>query len=175
MATPSVPSFTPEFARTCAEVMLQGLENEAPVTRKVIAAVTKPDFKLDPKSTAALDLAWHIVVSEFQFLDWIATGKMMEQETVEKMKPASIAGVIKWHEENLPKAIAKIRAMPSEKLAAPLNFANVFNYPAFIYLNFANNHNVHHRGQLSAYLRPMGSKVPQIYGGSADEPWQPPA
>jgi uncharacterized damage-inducible protein DinB len=29
---------------------------------------------------------------------------------------------------------------------------------------------VHHRGQLSTYLRPMGSKVPQIYGPSADEP-----
>ena len=29
---------------------------------------------------------------------------------------------------------------------------------------------MHHRGQLSAYLRPMGAKVPAIYGGSADEP-----
>jgi uncharacterized damage-inducible protein DinB len=29
---------------------------------------------------------------------------------------------------------------------------------------------IHHRGQLSMYLRPMGSTVPQIYGPSADEP-----
>jgi uncharacterized damage-inducible protein DinB len=29
---------------------------------------------------------------------------------------------------------------------------------------------IHHRGQLSTYLRPMGAKVPQIYGPSADEP-----
>jgi uncharacterized damage-inducible protein DinB len=36
-----------------------------------------------------------------------------------------------------------------------------------------NNHSVHHRGQLSTYLRPMGSKVPAIYGGSADEPFKP--
>jgi uncharacterized damage-inducible protein DinB len=28
---------------------------------------------------------------------------------------------------------------------------------------------VHHRGQLSTYLRPMGSKVPSIYGPSADD------
>jgi uncharacterized damage-inducible protein DinB len=27
---------------------------------------------------------------------------------------------------------------------------------------------VHHRGQLSTYLRPMGGKVPAIYGPSAD-------
>jgi uncharacterized damage-inducible protein DinB len=29
---------------------------------------------------------------------------------------------------------------------------------------------VHHRGQITTYLRPMGSTVPQIYGPSADEP-----
>jgi len=29
---------------------------------------------------------------------------------------------------------------------------------------------VHHRGQITTYLRPMGSKVPQIYGPSGDEP-----
>ncbi len=29
---------------------------------------------------------------------------------------------------------------------------------------------VHHRGQITTYLRPMGSAVPQIYGPSADEP-----
>jgi uncharacterized damage-inducible protein DinB len=33
------------------------------------------------------------------------------------------------------------------------------------------SHSIHHRGQLSAYLRPMGAKVPSIYGGSADEPF----
>ena len=36
------------------------------------------------------------------------------------------------------------------------------------WIGFANNHSVHHRGQLSAYLRAMGSKVPDIYGPSAD-------
>jgi uncharacterized damage-inducible protein DinB len=46
----------------------------------------------------------------------------------------------------------------------------MFQLPAAAYLNFANVHCIHHRGQLSAYLRPMGGKVPSIYGGSADEP-----
>jgi hypothetical protein len=35
-------------------------------------------------------------------------------------------------------------------------------------------HSVHHRGQLSAYLRPMGAKVPAIYVESGDEPYPPP-
>jgi uncharacterized damage-inducible protein DinB len=36
-----------------------------------------------------------------------------------------------------------------------------------------NNHSIHHRGELATYLRPMGSKVPSIYGGSYDEPFVP--
>ena len=36
-----------------------------------------------------------------------------------------------------------------------------------------NNHMVHHRGQLATYLRPMGGKVPSMYGGSFDEAYQP--
>jgi uncharacterized damage-inducible protein DinB len=36
-------------------------------------------------------------------------------------------------------------------------------------------HTAHHRGQLTVYLRPMGAKVPSIYGGSFDEPMNPPA
>jgi uncharacterized damage-inducible protein DinB len=46
--------------------------------------------------------------------------------------------------------------------------------PAVVFLNFALVHSVHHRGQLAAYLRPMGGKVPSIYGGSADEAWEGP-
>jgi uncharacterized damage-inducible protein DinB len=41
-----------------------------------------------------------------------------------------------------------------------------------VYLSFVNNHSIHHRGELATYLRPMGSKVPAIYGPSADEEWK---
>jgi uncharacterized damage-inducible protein DinB len=46
----------------------------------------------------------------------------------------------------------------------------VFDYPLLVYVQFMLSHTIHHRGQLSVYLRPMGAKVPSIYGGSADEP-----
>ena len=60
--------------------------------------------------------------------------------------------------------------MPAEKLAATVDFFGMMQMPNVTYLGFANNHSVHHRGQLAAYLRAMGSKVPAIYGDSADEP-----
>jgi len=65
--------------------------------------------------------------------------------------------------------------MTAEQLLMPVNFAGVFNMPAVLYLGFLNNHSIHHRGELATYLRPMGSKVPAIYGGSYDEPFVPPA
>jgi uncharacterized damage-inducible protein DinB len=60
--------------------------------------------------------------------------------------------------------------MTGDELAKIVDFYGMFQLPAAAYLNFANVHCIHHRGQLSAYLRPMGGKVPSIYGGSADEP-----
>jgi uncharacterized damage-inducible protein DinB len=50
----------------------------------------------------------------------------------------------------------------------------LYNFPAVAYLSIMSRHSIHHRGQLAAYLRPMGGKVPNIYGGSADEPFEPP-
>jgi uncharacterized damage-inducible protein DinB len=44
----------------------------------------------------------------------------------------------------------------------------MFQLPAVMYLNFVINHSIHHRGQLSVYLRPAGGKVPAIYGESYD-------
>jgi uncharacterized damage-inducible protein DinB len=44
----------------------------------------------------------------------------------------------------------------------------MFQQPAVMYLNLLMHHSVHHRGQLSMYLRPMGAKVPSIYGESYD-------
>jgi uncharacterized damage-inducible protein DinB len=41
--------------------------------------------------------------------------------------------------------------------------------PAVTFFAAMNNHMIHHRGQLAAYLRAAGSKVPAIYGMSADE------
>ena len=49
-------------------------------------------------------------------------------------------------------------------------FLDGVKQPAVGFLGLANNHSVPHRGQLSAYLRAMGSRAPALYGGSADEP-----
>lgn len=152
--------------------MLQGLQRELEVTKKVLSAVpdSNRDFRLDPKSRTAWELAWHLAASDVQMLDEIADHKF-DMAPRFKQEPRDIADLVNWYETNFLRAANRVRAMTPEQLATPVDFAGVFKMPAVFYLGFVNNHSVHHRGQLAAYLRPMGSKVPSIYGGSADEPW----
>jgi len=166
-------SLSPEFAAGQREVMLMGLAREMETTKKVIGAVLdeKRDFRLDPKARTAWELAWHIASSDVQMTDEIADQKF-SMEPRFKDEPKNIAEMVKWYDTNMNRAMARVKALTPEQLCTPVDFYGVFNMPAVFYLSFVNNHSIHHRGQLSAYLRPMGSKVPSIYGGSADEPWK---
>jgi len=173
MATAVRSETSPEFAAAYRDAVLHSIENEIGITRRVLEAVpdNKRDFKLDPKARPAGDLAWHIASDDVIFLDAIAEMKFNFPDTrYDKQRPTTSAAVGEWYEKNMKRAVDKIRAMTPAQLATPVNFLNMFNFPAAFYLDFMVKHSVHHRGQLSAYLRPMGSKVPSIYGGSADEP-----
>lgn len=164
----------PEQAAFLAQVFVQGLEREYETTKKVIAAVPegKKDYCPDPNARSAFDLASHIATSEVWFLDGIANGEFASGEAP---KFGTIAEVLAFYEKQFPAGLAKVKALPPENLAKMIPAFGMLNLPAVAYLGFLNNHSIHHRGQLAVYLRPMGSKVPSIYGGSHDEPLQMPA
>jgi len=166
---------TPEFAAAYRDLMLYGFRNEAATTRKVIAAIpeAQSDYKPDPHAYSAKDLAWHIAASELMFLESILNLKF-DMGGAQPEKPETVAAILAWRDSNLEPALDRLAAMPADQLLTPIDFAGVFNLPAFMYLNFLNSHSVHHRGALATYLRPMGTKVPSIYGGSYDEPFKMP-
>jgi len=173
MSTATQPRFTADFAASFAGLILGTLERETASTRKVIANVPndKRDYKPHPNSRSAWDLATHLAQSDVWFLNSIADGQFVW--TGDPGAPASdVNGLLAWHEAEFPKALARVKAMKPEQLLKPADFFGIMNVPVFLYLEFAQNHRVHHRGQLSTYLRPMGAKVPDIYGGSFDEPFQ---
>jgi uncharacterized damage-inducible protein DinB len=167
---------TPEFALAFRAVMLDGFKREAKTTKRVLAAVPneKSSYKPDPCARTGWELAWHLANSDIQFLEGIADLKFSAGKAPAD-KPTDIAGVVEWYDRNLQRGIARVEALTGEQLLTVINFAGVFNMPAVFYLGFLNNHSIHHRGELATYLRPMGSKVPAIYGGSYDEPFVPPA
>jgi len=166
---------TPEFVLGYRAMMLDGLNREAEITKRVIAAVpdVKSDYKPDPHARTAKELAWHLANTDIQFLDGIADLNFSMQTP--ENKPQTSAEVVAWYDENIRRAADRVAAMTPEQLLTPVEFFGVFNLPAVLYLGFLNNHSIHHRGELVTYLRPMGSKVPSIYGGSYDEPFVMPA
>jgi uncharacterized damage-inducible protein DinB len=166
---------TPDFALGLRAMMLDGILREAEITKKVIAAVpdAKSDYRPDPHARTAKELAWHLANSDIQFLDGIAD--LHFNMATPEHKPETSAEVATWYDENMKRGAARVAQMSAEQLVTPVNFYGVFNLPAVAYLGFLNNHSIHHRGELATYLRPMGSKVPSIYGGSHDEPFQPPS
>ncbi|MGA3042466.1 MAG: DinB family protein [Bryobacteraceae bacterium] len=168
--------FTPDQAKGLSMVFLQSLGNEVPTTRRVLAAVPEAqlDFKLGEKGRTARELMWHIAHSEGWFGDGIVAGSFAGGGA-DPAPPATAAEILAYYDQHVPALSGKIAALSGEHLATPVSFFNVFNLPAVLYMDFWIKHTVHHRGQLSSYLRAMNAHVPSIYGGSADEPFQMPA
>jgi uncharacterized damage-inducible protein DinB len=162
---------TPEQGKAFCKMFTDTSSHEAETTKKVIRAVPdeKKSYKPDPKSMSAHELAWHIASAEIMFYDVILSGQPPAGRPPEP--PATIGAILDWYETNHRDRVKKINEMPGDKLAQNLPLFGM-TFPAVMYLDMMNRHSVHHRGQLSTYLRPMGSKVPSIYGGSADEPMQ---
>jgi hypothetical protein len=112
------------------------------------------------------------VASEAWFADGIAQGDFSQPES-EMPAKASVKDMLAFY-DGLPAKIGKLKAMSAEDLAKPVSFFGVMQLPNVMYLSFLTNHSIHHRGQLSTYLRAMNAHVPSIYGGSADEPFEMP-
>jgi uncharacterized damage-inducible protein DinB len=162
-------------ARFLVATLTGVLENEFKTTCKVLGAVKddNKNYKPDEKSRSAWELATHIATSDVWFLDSIIQGKFnFDPEAAKKAESqfASVSDVVAFYQKAFPAKLAELRALSDENLTRTVDFFGMMKMPAAAFLPLANNHGIHHRGQLAAYLRPMGSKVPAIYGGSADEP-----
>lgn len=165
--------FTPEQAQGMAMFLIQGIENEYTITKKVLAALPEGEksFKLGDKGRTAQELHWHIVSSELWFLDGIAAGQFGPDE---RPMPATVKEAVDMYAKEFGPKLAKVKELSAEKLAAVVPFFHM-SMPNVVYLSFLSNHSIHHRGQLSTYVRAMNGHVPSIYGGSADEPYDMPA
>ena len=148
------------------------LQQEWKTTYKVIAAVPedKKNYKPDPNSRDAWFLAHHIATTDVGFLQAVAANDFgaFKAET----SANSVSGLADWYKHEFPKALERVLALDGAHLAKIVEAWGVLKLPSAAYVLFCNNHMVHHRGQLSTYLRAMGSKVPAIYGNSFDEQMQ---
>ena len=162
---------TPEL-----EQFLQVWDMESATTRKVIAAVpeTKRDYRPHEKARSARELAWHLVGAERFFIDGCLARAF--EFTRGPEAPASMREILETFDRQHPELVRRVRQTDDQKFQGVIKFyvapKQMGDMPIMAILwGLVVMHAVHHRGQLSVYLRAMGEKVPSIYGPSLDEPW----
>ena len=161
----------PNQAKIVADFLIADLENEMQTTLRVLGAVPNahPDYRPDAKSKTALGLVRHITLEDEWLLNCIADGAFTpppdDSDACGIMNPAD---AVARYQERVPAALNRVRALPAEKLTEVIDLFGMIQMPGINFLSMAAKHSVHHRGQLSTYLRPMGGNVPGIYGPSAD-------
>jgi len=159
-----------ENASFLLQYTLPTIQNEHRSTRSVIEAIPQShlDYKPDPHAKTAMELAWHIVAAEHRFYGGIVAGvfdfaPIHQPETV-----GTARDIAQWYGQSFERNFRTLAELSGEQLVKVLDFRGLFRLPAVAYLNFSLHHTIHHRGQLSTYLRAMGGKVPSIYGESHD-------
>lgn len=161
-----------EKAKTIASFLMDELESEMQTTLRVIGAVPIDhlDYRPDKVSRSGLGLIRHIVLEDEWLLNCTAGGAF-----VPPPDDSNACGImtpedgIRRYKERLPAAIQRARGIPPERLCEEIDFMGIMKKPGIAFLSITVKHSVHHRGQLSAYLRAMGGKVPGIYGPSGDK------
>jgi uncharacterized damage-inducible protein DinB len=147
-------------------------EKEAPATRKVLSRIPEgSDYRPDPKSRPAREIAWLIVREEIALADGFEKGVF---EWTEVPAPATMREVLDMYDRHHDEATRRLHAVEAVRWEQKVPFVyqgqEVMSEPGFENAWGFLLDMIHHRGQISTYLRPMGSTVPQIYGPSADEP-----
>ena len=141
--------------------------NESRTTSKVLSRIPEgSDYRPDPKSRTAREIAWQIINEEKMIIEALESGTFAwapppapatMKEICERVREAE-----RGHRGTLERAPAgalggTLEFFGRQRPASPMAWSFLFDI-------------VHHRGQITTYLRPMGSTVPQVYGPSADEP-----
>lgn len=157
------------------ETFLAHQEREHRTTIKVLRAFPPEEasFKPHPTSMTALETAW-MMAAMLSDPDSIA-GDEMKMEGEPPPTPKSWEELTTQYEKSYAAFVRKVQSMSDDELngsirvpmakdrTEPQRRQDVLWY--FLHAM------IHHRGQLSVYLRMVGGKVPSIYGPSGDEPW----
>jgi uncharacterized damage-inducible protein DinB len=158
-------------AKAVGDFLVADFESEMQTTLRVLEAVPNDllDYQPDSKAKTGLGLIRHITLEDEWMLNCIANGEFTtppdDSDACGIMSPAD---AVARYKERVPAALGPVRTLSGEKLTNVIDLLGLMQMPAVNFLAMAIKHSVHHRGQLSTYLRPMNGKVPGIFGPSAD-------
>jgi len=148
------------------------LAHERSLFANVLSAVTEDglDYQADPKARSARQLIEHLIGHNLDLLELLDDGVIHHRNQVPF---ESLEAALTHFDESFGKLINKLdhfdegKWNESGKFYAGEHLVMEAPCQQLAWMMFLDA--IHHRGQLSTYLRPMGSRVPAIYGPSADD------
>ena len=155
------------------EFCLARRKSEIPTFVKVLKAVpqARSTYRPDPKSRTAAELAGLLAYEEAALLSLLESGTVQWKD---QPAPTQMADVVASFERSAQAVTDRLERLDETAWTKQGRFLMEGAPPwedtieNFFWGMFFDA--IHHRGQLSTYLRPMGGKVPSIYGPSADDP-----
>jgi uncharacterized damage-inducible protein DinB len=146
-------------------------DKEAVATRKVLARIPEgSDYRPDPKSRTAREIAWVMIIEEAVLADGLEKRALAWND---RPLPHTMAEVLAAYDTLHAGATKTLQGIPADVWETEVPFLwegqEVMRAPGYEMAWGFLLDQIHHRGQISTYLRPMGSTVPAIYGPSADE------
>lgn len=162
-------------ATTAKARFLRAYEREHATTRKVLRAFpsSKSEFRPHERSNSALKLAWTFVVEERVMLKGLRNEQILGGAW--PAAPETWDAVLSAFDKQYDDVVAQLRDPSNPSLEGTVGFMvgpkQTGDYALEDFLWFMLSDQIHHRGQLSVYVRMTGGQVPSIYGPSADEPW----
>jgi uncharacterized damage-inducible protein DinB len=158
-----------------SEPLIAELQIEAVTTRRMLERVPQDSLTWKPheKSRTLGEIAAHIANLPGLF---IATLNRDEFDRYDyKSVTDTVSDILDTFDRNISSAFEVLKTQSDERLLAPWRYKYgeqvLFEMPRLIVIrSTALNHLIHHRGQLSVYLRLLNVPLPSVYGPTADEP-----
>jgi uncharacterized damage-inducible protein DinB len=148
---------------------------EHATTMKVVRAFPtgKSEYRPHDRSSTARQLVWTFVIE--QQLIMAALTDTLKLGGGIPPAPEDFDAIVAQLESDFAKTRDLLQSATDAQLSSSVDFPTgprqMAKWPKLDFLWFILSDQIHHRGQLSVYVRMAGGKVPSIYGPSADEPW----
>jgi uncharacterized damage-inducible protein DinB len=141
---------------------------ERPAFIRVLKAIphSRSDYRPDPRARSAAEIAWLLAMEEAALVSLLDAGVV---EWKESPAPKRVEDIVAAFERSSTEVNERLERLDEAAWERKVRFGTWEDTLSQMVWGVLFD-GIHHRGQLSTYLRPMGGKVPSIYGPSADDP-----
>ena len=158
------------------DALLPEYDHEVTTTRKLLERVPEDrlDWKPHPKSSSLGQLAQHVATLPLWGAMTVNQSELDLGGNTTNEPVRTRAALLAMFDANVAGTRAALAGASDAEMMAPWSLKRdghtIFSMPkAVVWRSFVMSHLIHHRGQLSVYLRMNDLPVPSIYGPSADE------